>query len=61
MTQKSAYLGIDIGTSKIAAVLLNSSHELLEIESCEHNADLDAGKDRSEQDVNRSEPRSEPR
>jgi sedoheptulokinase len=52
MAQESAYLGIDIGTSKIAAALLNDDYELLAVNSCEHNADLAVGQDRSEQNVN---------
>ncbi|MBN1817198.1 MAG: hypothetical protein JW828_07535 [Sedimentisphaerales bacterium] len=44
-------LGIDIGTSKVAAVIINKGGDLLAVQSCPHHADLNGEHDRAEQDM----------
>jgi len=52
LEDRSLILGIDIGTTKVAAVIINTDHRLLASASIPHNAQLPGPPDYAEQDVN---------
>ncbi|MHC4123308.1 MAG: sedoheptulokinase [Planctomycetota bacterium] len=51
MKNKAVILGIDIGTSKVAAVIIDTQKQLLAVCSKRHKANMESPTGRSEQDV----------